>query len=366
MNRMRNFRKTRKRGGVGIATTVLKCVDPFKSQSKCLQEFLKQNHFTKYNILGDGNCFYRTIAKFFELSQNIKLDADYHLEIRKTVVNKMINNYENIEPYIDEKENANIELINNNNFKKKASDCNKIKEIKKLLRDGVWSSDTADIVTQYAAKALNMTFKIYDFKAATPAKRVHNKRINGVQTYRIIDAEPAKFVCYTLPPDVDEGMTIHMLRVSNSHYELLFHNVPVAPAPNLNINRLLESELPQEFIRSTITNIRKATKNNTQEINRLLESGLTEQEMENIMGQLPKKPFSTLKQNVNKPKTRKKPKVAPNISNNAELVKMRQADKNARLKQIEANEQMARNLEEQFKLEGKPPKKNSTQRKGRK
>ena len=202
---------------MAIATTVLECVGPLKTKQKCLEEFLKQNNFTRYDIRGDGNCFYRTIVKFLQLSQNPRLPDNYHLEIRKKVVNEMIKNYEEIKPYIIEKENTIIELINNNNFKQKARECNKIKEIKKLLHDGVWSSDTADIVTQYSAKALNMTFKIYDFKDAKSSKKVRNQTI---------PAEPAKFICYTLPPDVNEGMTINMLRVGDGHYELLF---PVAP-----------------------------------------------------------------------------------------------------------------------------------------
>ncbi len=358
-----NFRKTRKRGGIGeIANTVLECVGPFKTKQKCLEEFLKQNNFTKYEIRGDGNCFYRTIVKFLQLSQNPRLSDNEHLEIRKKVVNEMIKNYEDIEPYISEKENNNIELINNNNFKKKASDCNKIKEIKKLLRDGIWSSDTADIVIQYAAKALNMTLKIYDFKDATKEKRAYNKKINGVQTYRTVPAEPAKFVCYTLPPNIDQGITINMLRVSNSHFELLYPNPPSAAttATSNEINSLLAQELTEKNMINIINSMRP--KGNT--ISKNMRT-LTLSANNNIKG-IQQKKFGSLKPGANTVSAkaaRKRPIIA--TENNKALARRLQAEENQALKQLENNEALARRLQEEENKASKPQPKKNTRRKPR-
>lgn len=221
-----NFRKTRKKGGVDqIASTVLVCTAPFDKQAECLKEFLKQNNFKLYEITGDGNCFYRTIAKYFELI-NTNIFPKNHMELRKIVVNAMINNYEEIQGFVLENENTNIESINNNNFKKKAIECNKIQEIKKLFRNGVWSSDTSDTVTQYAAKALNITLKIYNFISAVE-ETVYNSKTKKRKTVTI---EPARFDLFTIPPDFDSGITINMLRVGDSHYQLLYPAAASAPA----------------------------------------------------------------------------------------------------------------------------------------
>jgi hypothetical protein len=104
-----------------------------------------------------------------------------------------------------------------------------------LRKDGNWNSDNADVVSQFAAKALNIRINIFDKKEAVESKRImysKEKKANGTdeKKYRIDPAQPAKIIRYAFEPEGFVGVeTINLLRVGNSHYELLYPNAaPVA------------------------------------------------------------------------------------------------------------------------------------------
>ena len=60
-------------GRGAFSSTILKCTDAFDTLDKCEMEFLRRFAFKKYDILGDGNCFYRALAKYYELSSHSAL-----------------------------------------------------------------------------------------------------------------------------------------------------------------------------------------------------------------------------------------------------------------------------------------------------
>ena len=228
---MRNFRKTIKRGGMSL-TTILECLPPFQSLEKCQAEFVKRENFLVVEVPGDGNCFYHTLAKYYTLSRIPGTPAPpTHQELRQRVVDKIEENIDDAKVGI---------IINTSNIPRNASaEDREVLEMAKYLEaledlreDGVWSSDNADIVSQFAARALNLRIKIYDRKAPMKARRTLRSTFpNGRKVYQNTPAEPGKINCYTFEPEdgVDVG-TVHMLRVGDSHYKLLYpRGAGVAP-----------------------------------------------------------------------------------------------------------------------------------------
>jgi hypothetical protein len=216
---MRNLRRTRKKGGLSV-TTVLECVGPIENIHKCEAEFLKEYNFIRIKIPGDGNCFYRALSKYYELSNPPELGKSRfptHQQLRKRVVDVMEANIEDVI----------VGLIIENESPEEA--------LNDLRKDGNWNSDNADVVSQFAAKALNIRINIFDKKEAVESKRTmysKEKKANGTEEkkYRIDPAQPAKIIRYAFEPEGFVGVeTINLLRVGNSHYELLYPNAaPVA------------------------------------------------------------------------------------------------------------------------------------------
>lgn len=247
---MYSFRRTRKRGGVGVST-VLECVAPFESATKCVSEFLKQYNFMRIKVPGDGNCFYHTLHKYYELSHLPgSPKAPTHLEIRDRVVDKMEENINEVKDVL---------LINMNNINNNAPNANVqkmtkyLQELESLREDGVWNSDTADLVSQFAARALNLKIKIYDIKHPVASRKILLRReISGKQIYQNRPAENRKIICYTFEPEMNNG-TVNMLRVSDSHYELLYPKD--APVARPKSKRATIKKSPKNIINNTVNKI---------------------------------------------------------------------------------------------------------------
>jgi hypothetical protein len=228
---MRNFRKTRKRGGLGVSVA-LECVDTYKTLGKCEAKFLKDNNFMRIKIPGDGNCFYHALSKYFQLSRAPGAPREpTHLELREMVVDTMEENIEAVIPSL---------LVNMSNIPNNAAPADRevlemakyLETLDDLREDGEWDSDNADVVSQFAAKALNIKINIFDkreeIEAYVRKAKIHsNKRVE----YENVPAQPAKIMCYTFQPDDYVGLsTINLLRIDDGHYELLYpKNAPVAP-----------------------------------------------------------------------------------------------------------------------------------------
>lgn len=227
---MRNFRKTRKKGGVSVST-ILECIEPYKTMAKCEAEFLRLHNFIRIKIPGDGNCFYHALSKYYSLSNPPGSRPPTHVQLRKRIIDVMENN-------INE---ASVGLVINMsnipdsvtvNDKEAIKMSKYLEALDKLRTDGVWNSDNADVVSQFAARALNIKLNIFDKKSPQPAKKIFmSKAANGTKIYKDLPAEPAKIICYTFEPVGYAGSeTINLFRVSDSHYELLYpKDAPVAP-----------------------------------------------------------------------------------------------------------------------------------------
>lgn len=269
---MRNFRKTRKRGGLSVST-VLECE---QSMNKCEAEFLRQNNFLKIKIPGDGNCFYHALSKYYNLSNPHGSVPPTHLQLRHRVVQEMEDN-------IDE---ARVGLIvNMSNIPNNVSPTNRevleitnyLEALEDLREEGVWNSDNADIVSQFAARALNIRLKIFDKRAPTKAKRILVSRFsNGREVFRDDPAQPAKIICYTFEPERYGGSeTINLLRVSDGHYNLLYpQTAPVAP-PRRRVTAKNVNRPGKNIISNTIAKLAAVKLNNNNKSKKNSRSGPT-------------------------------------------------------------------------------------------
>lgn len=227
---MRNFRKTRKSGGLSVST-ILECVPPHKSMKSCEAEFLRRQNFIRIKVPSDGNCFYHALNKYYKLSNPPGSPVPTHNQLRQRVVNKMEDNIDDIRVGLI----VNMSNIPNNTEESEREVLEMAKYLEALddLReDGEWNSDNADIVSQFAAQALNIRIKIFDKKAAVAAKRIFLSRFdNGRQIYANNPAQPPKIICYTFEPEgYGGGNTINLFRISDGHYELLYpRGAAVAP-----------------------------------------------------------------------------------------------------------------------------------------
>lgn len=197
-------------GGVDVATE-LTC--PKLSNAQCIKKLLDTQGFIRIKTPPDGNCFYHTLTKFLQLSQNSTLPIDYHMTIRNMVIDHMEQNIDNIIPYF---------IQNSNNTISNQLDV--------LRKNGVWNSEVGDIIIQYSAKALNMCIKIYDVQEPIKEHKKLLVKLNNENIYNIIPAQPRRIISYKMNPDINLGITIHMLRIDDGHFELLYpKNAGVMP-----------------------------------------------------------------------------------------------------------------------------------------
>lgn len=183
---MRNFRKTRKRGG---AETVFVCKTGRTENSKCIKDFTDENNLTFINVAPDGNCFFHTLALYYRKKGNLSINKGYK-ELRETIVNYILENW----PYYS-------------GFGIDQSD------VLDFMEDGAWNLKVGDFVVPVAARALNLKMILYDLKPGT--KKPPTKK-------RII-----KYIYPEDQPIPIEEVTI--LRINQGHFGLLVPKEGVAP-----------------------------------------------------------------------------------------------------------------------------------------
>ena len=210
-----------------FSSTILECTGAFSTLPKCQIEFLRRFGFKRYDIPGDGNCFYRALAKYYELSRRAghpALPKDYHKELREIVVLKMCEDIDRVKEVL---------IINNNSNDPAAVAYQKV--LDNLRKDGLWNAANADPVHEYAAIALDRRIRIFNKSASIDEQRIKLRRLdNGSFLYRTIPAQNAKIVCYIFNEDKRNMGTIDLLRVGDGHYELLYPEDPsVANAVNI-------------------------------------------------------------------------------------------------------------------------------------
>jgi hypothetical protein len=137
-------------------------------------------------IRADGNCFFNTLATFYKIKG--EPEAGDYAALRKKIVDYMREHADELLPYV------NVENINTGNSPMDYVQA----ELDKLEKLGAWNSQLGDFISQMATRALGVTIIVHDWNAAD----------NAFRTYTL-EADAPRYV-------------IHMLRVDNNHYELLY------------------------------------------------------------------------------------------------------------------------------------------------
>jgi len=218
-----------------FSSTILECTGAFSTLPKCQIEFLRRFGFKRYEIPGDGNCFYRALAKHYELSLlpghpalpiDNKSKSIYHQELREIVVLKMCEDIDRVKDVLE---------INNNSNDPAAKAVAYQLALDDLRKDGLWNAANADLVHEYAGIALDRRIRIFNKSESKPAERIKLRRLdNGSFLYDVRPAQNAKIVCYIFNEGKRNMGTIDLLRVGGSHYELLYPKDPsVANAVNV-------------------------------------------------------------------------------------------------------------------------------------
>lgn len=179
------YRKTSKKiGGNYICDTK-------KTIEGCINDYIENNNFLRIETVDDGNCFFDTLSKFYEMNGINKS----HTELRKELIKYMYDNLGDIAAFLS----GESDILNS---------------INELSKNGVWSSNLGDSIPSIATKAFKITIIIHD---------VRKKK----------GAIPRHIQILQLEPEGERSKyTIHMLRNIN-HYELL---VPAAGINKHNSN----------------------------------------------------------------------------------------------------------------------------------
>jgi hypothetical protein len=244
-----NVTKKRKRGGA-LGVPVKTCGK--KSVAICLAEFLQERRWNRIPILGDGNCFFRSIAKYYEMSGDPH--GPNHTQLRQQVAD-----------FIERK----AENGDSNTLAVIAGTANSVENaIHDIRADKVWNVEIFEIIPAYMARALGVHIYIYDSRPYRAPKKTLWRKVQGVEEFRMLKEEPTMIEENHLPPDGPSAIRINLLRVGQGHYELLWpdmesnHNqnnnnsefeaASIASLQQLQINNKKTSKKPTVGVLPTI------------------------------------------------------------------------------------------------------------------
>ena len=186
---MRNLRKNQKRGGLQYTANVYNCGTKVKV-TECIRNFAAANNFTVVQTLDDGNCFYDTLSKYGNRSENVRLNKG-HMDLRREIIGTMIANKAEYAPYFVKDETVSPEG--------NAIEVNVDKELHKFLRSGQWVGWMGDVIPQVAADILGVNIVIYDVRPSNVIDRITIHPVAGAA-----------------------ATTVNMLRTNGSHFRLLW------------------------------------------------------------------------------------------------------------------------------------------------
>lgn len=186
-----------------------------KTMNDCINDYITLNKFTKVETADDGNCFFDTLSKFYELN-GIKKP---HSKLREELITYIRKNKVKIQQY---------HAGNEKSFN------NAVAELSEL---GAWSSNLGDSVPSIATNAFKIKIIIHDVRQKN---KVIPRNINRIE----------------LDPEGNPEYTVNMLRNKN-HYELLLPKNGVAasaappahaapPANSKKNNNVSDNGLTQE------------------------------------------------------------------------------------------------------------------------
>ena len=183
-NRMRYYRKTKKKGG----NVVYRCPKP-GDKSYCIKSYLEDEHIQLIRIPPDGDCFFNSIATYFK-NKGINIT---HQELRAKVI-----------AYMEEHREAYLPFFVVESDKPSVVKATLTRQLNQLKKPGFWNNQLADFIPQQAPKALDINIRLHEVDYAGNTISVHILRDDN-KPFIITDKYPI----------------IDVLRINNNHYELL-------------------------------------------------------------------------------------------------------------------------------------------------
>ena len=188
---------------------------------ECLNSKITQLGFTRMESPDNGDCFFLSLETYFKVKETPLSEKDA-MELRTDLVTYLLANLDKYRDY------SGIEGKGRTAAARKAYiDRVMTREINKLSGAGVYDTDLGDIVPQAATNAFNVRIIVHNWRWAT--------------------MDFANFVLG--PDDGAPDYTIHLLRINENHFDLLFptielkedeqgrwNMIQVMRAPNSNNN----------------------------------------------------------------------------------------------------------------------------------
>jgi hypothetical protein len=215
---MRNYRKTRKHGGMQFVPSVYTCA-PGTDVEDCAQEFAASQGFQVIDTADDGNCFYDSLAKYGARTGN-PATSKSHLALRREVVQYMLNNQALYEAYLLDDVPSPPDPPAGPVTARAAAAAAKAKaahqraitaRLRGYLQPYTWAGGLGDVFPQVAAQILNLNITIYDVEA--------NGNINMIAMGPGAGGIPS--------PGVP---VVNLIRTNGNHFRLLWP-APAAAAP---------------------------------------------------------------------------------------------------------------------------------------
>jgi hypothetical protein len=160
----------------------------------CIDVYLMENGFKRYEVPDDGNCFFHALQKFYELTDT-SLPKDFpdkppelYKRLRKYVVDYMVNNRGEYLNYI-------ITPSGTESSKKSKL----TKELNLLYKDKVWDVYLGDFIPQETPKALGIRIELHELNDRKISSHTVQNNTNPNSNLPLV----------------------HLLRLSKSHFELL-------------------------------------------------------------------------------------------------------------------------------------------------
>lgn len=153
-----------------------------KLRGKSLDYQIDKLGFVRLKSPGLGNCFFQSLETYFKISES-EFGGLTHSELRTMIIDDLFAHRKNYMNYIE------YENHNKNDYVQR--------EIQKLYKDCVWSSDLADFIMYRVPSLFNVQLIIYNWN-------------------------PGKYFNVIPLGSSDTKNTIHLLRVDDNHYDLLY------------------------------------------------------------------------------------------------------------------------------------------------
>lgn len=204
---MRNYRKTRKTGGIQFVDNVFMCppsppgTPAYTAANNCAQEFATAQGFQIVDTADDGNCFYDSLSKYGQRTGNPATDQP-HMAIRRAIVGHMIANQALYAPY----------LIPDDTRAPVPTAAQITSRLRQYLKSRAWAGGLGDVFPQVAAEVLNLNITIYDVQDDGSVRMI------AMGTGPEGGPNPA------LP-------TVNLVRTNGNHFRLLWPAVAAPPPP---------------------------------------------------------------------------------------------------------------------------------------